>query len=272
MRRVLLSNSYATGSVDGSSSVGGLVGSSHSDISNSYATGSVDGSSSVGGLVGSSNGVNISNSCGSGGAGSLLSSMESATGAGTTTPTYINTWECYGALGPNNQISDGGTAPSLFNGWSSDNWDYSGTSFLPTLKLDIATAQLQYVHQHVGQWQLLDATVPVLSNYDETVASTFTLPNAEGSVPVGGSYTVTVNWDTITGDYGDSGTYNLSSPADDTLGSLQYNPVSGGTILNISQPDSGTQNVYLRGVVTVMDGSTTVQVYNQDFPFSVTKP
>ena len=38
------------------------------------------------------------------------------------------------------------------------------------------------------------------------------LPNAEGSVAVGATYTVTVNWDTITGDIADdSGTYNLSS-------------------------------------------------------------
>ncbi|MDI6751222.1 MAG: YDG domain-containing protein [Rhodocyclaceae bacterium] len=53
-----ISNSYATGSVAGGSSVGGLVGrnysmdGSNSIISNSYATGSVSGSSSVGGLVG----------------------------------------------------------------------------------------------------------------------------------------------------------------------------------------------------------------------------
>ncbi|WP_172600431.1 YDG domain-containing protein [Sulfurivermis fontis] len=55
----IISNSYATGSVSGSgNNVGGLVGENYGDaggnitITDSYATGSVSGSSSVGGLVG----------------------------------------------------------------------------------------------------------------------------------------------------------------------------------------------------------------------------
>jgi hypothetical protein len=57
-----ISNSYATGSVIGTSSwVGGLVGVNYANISNSYATASVNGTSSVGGLIGVSEG-SISNS------------------------------------------------------------------------------------------------------------------------------------------------------------------------------------------------------------------
>ena len=61
--RVDISNSYATGSVTGNDSVGGLVGFSFkSTVSNSYATGSVTGEGTVGGLVGH-NAVNtVSNS------------------------------------------------------------------------------------------------------------------------------------------------------------------------------------------------------------------
>jgi len=45
-------NSYATGTVSGSSNVGGLVGANaYSTVSNSYATGAVTGSSSVGGVT-----------------------------------------------------------------------------------------------------------------------------------------------------------------------------------------------------------------------------
>ena len=48
-----LSDSYATGSVEGGENVGGLVGYHNDDtIETSYATGSVSGSSDVGGLVG----------------------------------------------------------------------------------------------------------------------------------------------------------------------------------------------------------------------------
>jgi len=58
-----ISNSYATGSVTGGNYVGGLVGYSPGSISisNSYATGNVNGTSSVGGLVGYGNN-SISNS------------------------------------------------------------------------------------------------------------------------------------------------------------------------------------------------------------------
>jgi filamentous hemagglutinin family protein len=68
-----ISNSYATASVIGDTRVGGLVGDNRSSITNSYATGSVTGGEGVGGLVGdnSDTGTNggigtISNSFASG--------------------------------------------------------------------------------------------------------------------------------------------------------------------------------------------------------------
>ncbi len=59
-----ISNSYATGAVEGAIEAGGLVGRSQAGatISNSYATGAVNGASNVGGLVGGGNGATISNS------------------------------------------------------------------------------------------------------------------------------------------------------------------------------------------------------------------
>ena len=47
-----VTESYATGSVEGDSYVGGLVGRNHFTVTESYATGSVEGDSNVGGLVG----------------------------------------------------------------------------------------------------------------------------------------------------------------------------------------------------------------------------
>jgi len=59
----IINMSYATGSVTGTSKVGGLVGSNvYADIDNSYATGSVTGTSKVGGLVGYGEGGVIDNS------------------------------------------------------------------------------------------------------------------------------------------------------------------------------------------------------------------
>ena len=52
----LIESSFATGTVTGSDSVGGLVGYLvDSDINNSYATGNVSGSDYLGGLVGWAN-------------------------------------------------------------------------------------------------------------------------------------------------------------------------------------------------------------------------
>jgi hypothetical protein len=56
-----VSNCYATGSVTGNESVGGLVGRSNGTVSNSHSTGSVTGDEYVGGLVGGSGGT-VSNS------------------------------------------------------------------------------------------------------------------------------------------------------------------------------------------------------------------
>ena len=52
----MVTDSYATGSVTGESSVGGLVGSNDGTVTDSYATGSVTGESNVGGLVGANSG------------------------------------------------------------------------------------------------------------------------------------------------------------------------------------------------------------------------
>ena len=57
-----ITNSYATGDVEGAINVGGLVGGSNGPIMNSYATASVKGQNQVGGLVGFSQSGSITNS------------------------------------------------------------------------------------------------------------------------------------------------------------------------------------------------------------------
>ena len=53
---LVITDSYATGSVEGNDQVGGLVGLNTDTVTDSYATGSVEGNDQVGGLVGSSSG------------------------------------------------------------------------------------------------------------------------------------------------------------------------------------------------------------------------
>jgi len=47
-----VSNSYATGNVEGNESVGGFIGRNSGEVSDSYATGNVEGNESVGGFIG----------------------------------------------------------------------------------------------------------------------------------------------------------------------------------------------------------------------------
>ncbi len=53
----MVSQSYASGNVSGTSYVGGLVGLNNNMVSQSYASGSVSGTTSVGGLVGDNDGT-----------------------------------------------------------------------------------------------------------------------------------------------------------------------------------------------------------------------
>lgn len=114
-----VSNSYATGSVNGSNNyVGGLVGNNQGTVSNSYATGSVSGGGSVGGLVGH-NGGTVSTSYA---AGSVIGSGYSVGGlvgsnygmvssSYATTGSVSGTNEVGGLVGNN---SNGGTVSSSY--------------------------------------------------------------------------------------------------------------------------------------------------------------
>src|SRR5690606_29115656 len=53
---------YATGTVSGASSVGGLVGLNQGALSDSYATGAVSGTTNLGGMVGQNDGGTLGDS------------------------------------------------------------------------------------------------------------------------------------------------------------------------------------------------------------------
>ena len=314
----MINYSYATGASldsDSNSYSGGLVArQTVGSISHSYATGSVGNALYTGSLVGEKSGT-VTFSCGSGGSkdlaeegSQLIDHLRSEElGDGATSTTKDDSWECY----------DHGDSFFLFTEWgkyfydNSDSnnvaftddadktfvsgedtrvWNFDGTAFLPTLVAkpadtsSVIEQQLQYAHQHVGQWQLLDDTSIVHPFYEEDLNDqSFTLPNAEGPVLSFSvsNYSITVNWDTITGDVAadDTGTYDFTDPEEDTNGSLQYNPDAAGDTLTVNEPSSGTQSVFLRGIITIMDDNGTdsdttddrTWIYNQDFPFRVTK-
>ncbi|MDR0816835.1 MAG: filamentous hemagglutinin N-terminal domain-containing protein [Desulfovibrio sp.] len=54
-----ITDSYATGNVNGTANIGGLAGSNNGSITDSYTTGNVNGTANIGGLVGTSSGTQI---------------------------------------------------------------------------------------------------------------------------------------------------------------------------------------------------------------------
>ena len=114
-----ITNSYATGSVEGNLSVGGLVGSNDGSIMSSYATASVKGLLGVGGLAGENFGP-ITNSYATGFDDALVGTGSSAiTNSSTKTIMALQT--------PT-------TATGIYSDWSIDVWDFGTENDLPTLK------------------------------------------------------------------------------------------------------------------------------------------
>ena len=107
-------NSYAMGVVDGSSFVGGLVGQNHALIINSYATGVVDGSSFVGGLIGRNYG------------GTISSYWDTQTSGQTSSDG--------GVAKITAELQSPTEAVGIYNGWSSNNWDFGDSDHYPVLR------------------------------------------------------------------------------------------------------------------------------------------
>ena len=147
----VIHNSYATGTIRGGDSAGGLVGDNHSRITNSYTNISVSGGSYIGGIVGcnfsggavsnsytvssiSSTGVSRGGILGYNGAdsSSVLSSYwdmdvsgisSGADGLGRTTI----------------QLQSPTTATGIYSSWSTNVWDFGTSEQYPALKYSDGT-------------------------------------------------------------------------------------------------------------------------------------
>ena len=107
-----VSNSYATGSVSGNTSVGGLVGGNTGSVTNSYASVDVNGITSVGGLVGGHNYDTVDHSYATGsvtGEGGRVGGLVGWNSVGTVRNSYstgsvTGEWEVGGLVGLNDAI------------------------------------------------------------------------------------------------------------------------------------------------------------------------
>jgi len=137
-----ITDSYATGSINGDYKAGGLVGHSQGEIINSYATGSVSGENSIGGLVGYSGGA-ITNSYAVGDVnGSFDVGGLVGIGIATVTNSYFVDDDIneFGTHEPDGEVAfynsshdvyyDPGLATWL---WDTDVWQWSGIDY-PTHK------------------------------------------------------------------------------------------------------------------------------------------
>ena len=184
--------------------------------------------------------------------------------------------------------------------WNFDHRTLAGSpnshNFTPTLNSSSATPDdsrfrpgLQYIHQELGLWRLKNGNEDVHPLYiEENAQNTYTLPHPEGvvvarpelgtnglfpGVPVG--YTVNVKWDTASGDYKGASSSDPGASIPDTVGFLQYASERTIKVVKDTEPllatiaasEEGTYKVFLRGLITIKQGKTTIQSYNYDFPF-----
>ncbi|MEK4426872.1 GLUG motif-containing protein [Solibacillus sp. FSL K6-1523] len=137
-----IENSYATGSVEGTDYVGGLVGwVSSGSIENSHATGSVIGQYQVGGLVGRSSG-SIKNSYATGNVTGTSNNVGGLVGyviSGSITSSYYDSdttgQSDIGKGTPHTTVEmKEGTEVTIYIGWDTDIWDFGTITDYPRLK------------------------------------------------------------------------------------------------------------------------------------------
>ena len=141
----VISNSYATGTIRGGDSAGGLVGDNHSRITNSYTNVSVSGGSYIGGIVGCNfsggtvaNSYTISSINSTGSRGGILG--YNGAGSRSVVSSY---WDMdvsgissgsYGLGRTTIQLQSPTAATGIYRSWSSNVWDFGTTEQYPALK------------------------------------------------------------------------------------------------------------------------------------------
>ena len=125
----VIQSSYATGSVSGAYTVGGLVGGNSASVENSYSTGAVTGTNFLGGLIGKS----------------LLTNS----GSGTASAAYWNTSTSgitdaggegnkYGYGKTTSELQTPTTTSGIYANWTTGGvWDFGTASQYPALKADM---------------------------------------------------------------------------------------------------------------------------------------
>jgi hypothetical protein len=270
-----ISYSYATGTVSGSSGVGGLVGTNTGTISYSYATGTVIGQNNavdVGGLVGINTGT-ISYSyatgtvSGSSGVGGLVGDNE----FGTISNSYWNTTATATGIGCGSSTGASGLSAAAFgsssdfSGWTFNTWSGgkfissataspwfegsvaygTGTMCAPMLVPDLATAT---VTGNSGT-----------SVYNgSTVTAGYTTTTTMGGTTLSPNITVTTAVGPNAGTYANTPTYTISSPTTQTSvdsvsavsGTWKITPATLTVTANAASMTYGSSVPSLSGTVT----------------------
>ena len=199
----VISNSYATGTIRGGSSAGGLVGDNVGSITNSYTNVSVSGDSYVGGLVGCNfDGGTVANSY-------TVSRIESSDGSAGGLLGYNNAgsrivvssyWDgdvngifdgAYGVGLTTEQLQSpivaGSTASEVYHGWSDEVWDFGTTVQYPALKYSGGTVIPNQPREQpdIPQLQVEIAGVPSGAvDEGDSVTLTASFSSNAGNIPL----------------------------------------------------------------------------------------
>ena len=279
-------SSYATGNVNGSNDVGGLVGANGSSaITTSYAIGRVTGNSSLGGLIGNYGGGTLTNNywdtqtsgqTTSGGQG--IGAVEGKTTAQMKQQATFSGWDFASTWA----ISDGNAYPYL--NWEYNVWSGSGL-------WSVASNWSRNVVPNAASSVMFDATNANPSSIDAsfggsvgrfymhsgyagtiTQGRSLTLGSYEQA---GGTYDAGANTIMITGDWEKTGgTFNAATSAVTFNGTGIQTLISGGSsFATLSHTGSGilrlsTNNLTTTGTLTnsagTFEGDTAMDI-NGDF-------
>jgi filamentous hemagglutinin family protein len=253
-----VSNAYATATVSGTTTVGGLLGSNTGGaVSNAYASGNVSGTSTVGGLMGSSAGGSVASSY----AGGAVSGTTSVGGLmGSNTSVVTNSYATGNVTGGSivGGLMGSSTTGAVTTTYATGNVVATGTDVGGLMGTNVSVVSGAYATGTVAGTSGVGGLIGTSS---AAVSSAYATGNVTGTSGIGGligtsSAAVTLSFATgnVTGTTGAGGLIGTSSETVSlsyAIGNVNGTTGSGGLIGTSSKAVS---NAYATGSVTGTTG------------------
>lgn len=248
-----VSNAYATATVSGTTTVGGLLGSNTGGtVSNAYASGTVSGTTTVGGLVGSSTGGSVASSYAAG----TVSGTTSVGGLmGSNTSIVTNSYATGNVTGGSivGGLMGSSTTGAVTTTYATGNVVATGTDVGGLMGTNVSVVSGAYATGTVAGTSGVGGLIGTSS---ATVRNAYATGNVTGTSGIGGligtsSGAVTLSFSTgnVTGTSGAGGLIGTSSNAVSLSYSIGDVTGTSGVGGLIGTSSNSVTNVYAKGAV-----------------------